>query len=177
MAAPERVVLVGVTGSGKSVLAARVGELIGAPYVPMDDIYWGPGWVKVPAEERIPRYAAVAEQDTWVVDALPGAGQRFLLARADLVLALDYPRWFSLQRLLRRTARRLVTHESVCGGNTESLRNLTRESILLWHFRSFSAVRRDIDELVADPASPRVVRLTSQDETDAWLRDLRRSLS
>ena len=174
---PRRIALVGVTGSGKSVLAARIGELIRAPYVPMDDIYWSPGWVKVPAEDRAPRYAAVAARDTWVVDALPGVGQRALLARADLVLALDYPRWFSLQRLLRRTLRRLVMHESICGGNTEGLRNLTRESILLWHFRSFSAVRREIDELVADRAAPPVVRLTSQRATDAWLEDLHRSLS
>jgi adenylate kinase family enzyme len=175
---PRRIVLVGVTGSGKSTLAARIAESVRAPYVAMDDLYWRPGWVKVPKEERAARYADLAVGERWVADALPGAGRGALLERADLVLALDYPRWLSLQRLLRRTARRVRSGESICNGNRETVRELlSRRSIIVWHFQSFAEVRREIALLEATPTGPPVVRLTSQRATDAWLEDLRRSLS
>jgi adenylate kinase family enzyme len=175
---PRRIVLVGVTGSGKSVLAARIAEQLGAPYVAMDELYWAPGWVEVPEDERAARYATLAEGERWVADALPRAGRGALLSRADVVLALDYPRWLSLQRLLRRTARRLVTREPICNGNTETLHKvLGRDSIIAWHFRSFTAKHQQIAALAGDPGGPSVVRLTSPSATDAWLQDLRRSLS
>jgi adenylate kinase family enzyme len=55
--APQRIVIVGVTGSGKSTLAARIAEVVGSRYHPMDDIFWSPGWVKVPEAERVTRYS------------------------------------------------------------------------------------------------------------------------
>ena len=96
----------------------------------------------------------------------PGAA-----ARADVVLALDYPRWLSLLRLLRRTARRLRSGERICNGNTETLRGVVgRDSIIAWHFRSFAVVRREIAALESAPSGPPVVRLTSQRATDAGWR-------
>jgi adenylate kinase family enzyme len=176
--APERIVLVGVTGSGKSTLAARIAGIVDAPFHPMDDIFWSPGWVKVPKEQRVVSYAEIAAGERWVVDGLADASKPVLLPRAQVVLALDYPRWLSLARLLRRTARRIRSGESICNGNRETLREvLGRESIIGWHFRSFAEVRRDIAAMAADPDGPPVVRLTSQRDTDAWLEDLRRSLS
>src|SRR6478735_10973234 len=121
---PRRIVLVGVTGSGKSTLAPRIAARIGAPSVSIDDLYWMPGWVKVPAAERVPRYADIAAGERWVVDGLPKAGRPVLLPRADVVVALDYPRWLSLVRLLRRTARRLRSGERICNGNTETMRGV-----------------------------------------------------
>ena len=153
MTVPDRVLIVGVTGSGKSTLAHRVGTVIGAPPHAMDELYWSPGWVKVPREERVRAYAAIAASPRWVVDGLPSAGRAVLLPRTDLVVALDYPRRVSLGRLLRRTARRLVTGEEICNGNVERLRDtFGRESIIAWHFRSFAAAR--------------------QEATDAWVERL-----
>jgi adenylate kinase family enzyme len=166
-------VICGVTGSGKSVLAAEVSRRLGIPYVASDEIYWLPGWQKRPEEERAARYAQIATSEAWVVDSLPSAGRRALLSRADLVIALDLPRAVSLARLVRRTVRRFVTREQICNGNTETVRSLIgRESIVLWHFRSFAATRHAVAELVADPGAPPVVVLTTPHEVAAWLAGL-----
>ncbi len=178
MAPPERIVIVGVTGAGKSSLAQRVADLTGVPYHPMDDIFWSPGWVKAPKPVRMARYTDIAAGERWVVDGLASSSRLALLPRAQLVLALDYPRWLSLARLVRRTARRIRTGEPICNGNRETLRAaVSRESIIGWHFRSFTEVRREVATLEADPAGPTVVRLRSQRATDAWLEELGRSLS
>ncbi|HAS11504.1 MAG TPA: adenylate kinase, partial [Acidimicrobiaceae bacterium] len=44
-----------------------------------------------------------------------------------------------------------------------------RDSIIRWHFRTFSTKRAQIDEWVADPSGPPVVRLRSPAETERWL--------
>jgi len=165
---PRRISIVGVTGSGKSKLAARIGEITGLPWTSTDQLIWEPGWQLVDRPEQVRRITEIVERDRWVLDGVPSSCLATTLARADLVVALDYPRWFSLQRLVRRTARRLVTREEICNGNQERLsETLSNDSILVWHFRSFTGNRAQIRALLDDPDAPPVVRLTSQRATDA----------
>lgn len=175
LTADRRIVIVGVTGSGKSTLAVRLAAVGGMPYVAADDLFWRPGWVQVDAEEQVALIREQTSRDAWVVDSLWSATRDVVLPRADLVVALDYPRRVSLGRLLHRTASRLRTHEEVCGGNTESWRQvLSRDSIVAWHWRSFERKHEQIAAWAADPAGPRVLRFTDPRQTDAWLVSLER---
>jgi hypothetical protein len=105
------------------------------------------------------------------------------LCRFQLIVALDYSRWFSRQRLVRfsrqrlvrRTVARVIDRRLVCSGNRESLRGrLSRDSIIVWHFQSFKPKQQRIRRWCKDPATPPVVRLTSSRQTEAWLVELRR---
>ena len=169
----SRIVLHGVTGSGKSTLAARLAALTGAPHVSVDDLMWRPGWVQLTDEEQVEAIRPWAELPAWVMDSLWSATRPVVLPRADLLVALDFPRRVSLARLLRRTWRRLRTGEEFCGGNTESWRRtLSGDSILAWHVRSFPTKHATTAAWVADAGGPPVVRFTSPREVDAWLRTL-----
>ena len=97
------------------------------------------------------------------------------MARADLVVGLDYPRWRSFGRLLRRTVRRLVTGEEICNGNRESLGSvLSRDSILVWHVSAFGRARRRMRAWQADPSGPPVLLFRSPAELWRWLAGLPR---
>ncbi len=88
----------------------------------------------------------------------------------ELIVALDFPRWLSLLRLIRRTVARAVDGAYICNGNRESFRHMfSHDSIILWHFRSFSRKRNRIRAWEADPTAPEVVRLTSPREAETWL--------
>jgi len=88
---------------------------------------------------------------------------------------LDYPRWFSLQRLVRRTAARLLDRRVICNGNRESLRTtFSRDAIVLWHFQSFARKRERIRQWCADPVGPSTIRLPSSRQTAAWLAGIAR---
>jgi adenylate kinase family enzyme len=138
-----------------------------------DEIGWLPGWVERPRDEQRELASAIARSERWVLDSTYSHWRDVILARVELIVALDYPRYVSLARLLRRTARRVVTGERACNGNRETLRLvLSSESIIRWHFRSFAGKRARIAEWLADPAAPPVVRLTSPRQTQAWLSEL-----
>ena len=166
-----RVLVYGVTGSGKTTLAERISGVTSIPWHSVDDLTWEPGWVPVPLDEQRRRIAGICAGDRWILDT---AYRRWLdipLARAQLIVALDYPRLVSLQRLLRRTLARSVDKRTICNGNTESLRLMfSRDSIVLWHFQSFGHKRRRIESWMAQDEGPRVLRLTSPRQTEAWLR-------
>lgn len=166
----RRVALYGVTGSGKSTAAERISRATGLPWYSVDDLTWQPGRVAVPAAEQRRRIAEVCAGEEWLPDAMYGTWTDIVLGRADLVVALDYPRWSSFGRLLRRTASRIAHRSAVCGGNRETVRTaLARDSILWWHVTSFRRKRRRMRRWAADPSGPAVVLCRRPRELDAWL--------
>jgi adenylate kinase family enzyme len=169
---PGRLMIYGVTGSGKTTLARRVSEHTGLPWYPVDDMTWEPGWVGVPADEQRRRIAAVCANEQWIIDHGYSSWLDVVMARVELIVALDYPRWLSLGRLLRRTLLRNLDRRPICNGNTESFRQtFSRNSIIVWHFQSFAKKRDRVRAWAADPPDGvQIVRLTSPAATRRWLR-------
>jgi len=156
-----RIAVYGVTGSGKTRAAAAIADATGVDWHAVDDLTWEPGWVEVPAAEQRRRIEGICETDAWILDSIYSTWLDVVLDRVEVIVALDYPRWTSYGRLLRRTATRIITREPVCNGNVESWRTaLARDSILWWHFRSFTRRRARIAEWEADPRAPAVQRFT-----------------
>lgn len=54
-----------------------------------------------------------------MLDTAYSAWLDVVLPRVELILGLDYPRWISLQRLIRRTLMRAIDKKPICNGNTE----------------------------------------------------------
>lgn len=174
MGAPTRILVYGVTGSGKSTLALQIADVLGLPcHLADEEIGWLPGWTERPVSDQRAIAARICADERWVLDTAYGHWRNVALSRAQVMVALDYPRWVSLTWLLRRTARRLRTQEPLCNGNVETWSQvLSWDSILVWHFRSFARKRRRIRQLVADPAAVPVVHLRSPRETQRWLRSV-----
>lgn len=174
VARARRVLCYGVTGSGKSTAAVRLGQSLGRPVHLVDEeIGWLPGWVERPTEEQRGIASRIAADDSWILDSAYGKWLPQVIDRVEVVVALDYPRWVSLSRLLCRTLSRVITKEQMCNGNTESWRQLfSRNSIIRWHFASFSRRRARIAAWVADPDFPPVVRLRSPRDLDRLIRTL-----
>ena len=169
----DRILVYGVTGSGKTTIARQIAARTGLPWHEVDNLTWEPGWVVVPVEEQRRRIAAICAGERWILDTAYGAWLEVPLARVELIVALDYPRWRSLARLIRRTLLRNLDHKPICNGNTESLRQtFSRDSIILWHFQSFARKRERIRAWAADESGPDLVRLTSPAATRRWLASL-----
>jgi adenylate kinase family enzyme len=156
-------------------MARQLAERTGLPWHSVDDVTWKPGWVSVPADEQRRRIAAICAGGRWILDTAYSSWIEVVLDRVQLIVALDYPRWRSLWRLAWRTLRRNLDHRPICNGNTESFRHtFSRDSIIVWHFRSFARKRARIRAWEADRSGPEVVRLTSPAVTRSWLAGLGR---
>jgi adenylate kinase family enzyme len=171
----RRIVVYGVTGSGKTTLAEQISVATGIPWHAVDDLTWRPGWVEVLKTEQRRLIAAICAEPEWILDAAYGSWLEIPLSRAEVVVGLDYPRWLSWQRVVRRTFSRLVRRTTVCNGNRESLRRALspRDSIIGWHARSFARKRDRIRAWADAPDGPGVLVLRSPRAARALLAGLR----
>jgi len=46
----ERILVVGVTGAGKTTTAKKISEITGHVHIELDELFWGPGWEPRPDE-------------------------------------------------------------------------------------------------------------------------------
>ncbi|MGW2894706.1 adenylate kinase [Streptomyces sp. NPDC001212] len=173
----ERILVVGVTGAGKSTLARALSRRLSLPYHEMDALYFnGPDWaVNDELTEDVSRLTA---EPCWIVDSLGYPEVRDLLwDRADTVIWLDYPKRAVMPRVLRRSLRRTVTREVLFGGNRETWRDwLSREHPARWAWCQHGPRRREIERRVRDPrfAPLDTLRFRHPNDTAAWLASLPR---
>ena len=157
------------SGNGKTTVARELARRLDVPFVEMDSLVHGPGWVETPDAELRATVEPILVGDGWVVDnAYRRKLGTLVLDRADTVVWLDQPIRVWLPRLTRRTWRRLRGREEIWNGNRESLRTALwgRESLFAWAFRSHFTAHREWPGILAPY---RVVRLRSPREVDAWL--------
>ncbi|MGO0576962.1 adenylate kinase [Ornithinimicrobium panacihumi] len=170
----DRVLLYGVTGSGKSTAAVLLGVALGLPsHLVDEEVGWLPGWVERPLQEQRQIAEGIVAGERWVLDSAYGKWADLVLPRAQVMVALDYPRRLSLARLLRRTGTRWITRQPICNGNVESARQvLSRDSIILWHFRSYRRKTERIRVWESAPSGLPVLRLTHPRQLEALLAEV-----
>ncbi len=105
----KRVVILGRGAAGKSVLAARLGQITGLPVIELDRHFWKPGPNATPPAEWAPAQGELLRQETWIMDGDLGPYDAALGARlvaADTVIVLDFPLARCAWRALRRSRER-----------------------------------------------------------------------
>ena len=157
------------SGNGKTTFGRALAERLAVPFVEMDALVHGPGWVETSDDDLRARVEPILAGDEWVVD---GTYQRKLgnlvLDAADTVVWLDLPVRVWLPRLMRRTWRRWRRREELWNGNRESLRTtlFSADSVIWYAVRNHRRRRRAWS---TDLARYPVVRLRRPDEVERWL--------
>lgn|SRR5580704_2367747 len=104
----RRILILGCCGSGKSRFAGLLAQQLKLPLVRLDDVYWGPHWVRPQPAEWGSWLTTLVSAPCWIIDGnyFPSIDQR--LARADLAIVLDFPTRVCLSRTVVRDIRRLL---------------------------------------------------------------------
>ncbi|MEV8170920.1 AAA family ATPase [Microbacterium sp. NPDC077486] len=116
---PERVLVAGVTGSGKTTLSRRLAALWELRHVEIDGLFHGPEWT--PRAEFLDDVRAFAADERWVTEwqYTSKGTDGILTPRAQLAVWLDYPYRVVRSRLLRRTLSRSILRTRMWNGNVE----------------------------------------------------------
>jgi len=168
---PRRIVIAGVSGTGKTTLAQRIAPIAGTPHTEIDGLYHGRDWV--PRAQFLDDVRALVARDAWTTEWQYAAARPILAENADLLVWLDLPfLTTTLPRVIRRTLRRRLRREELWNGNVEPpLRSFFSdpEHIVRWAIRTRNKYRDRMPHLEARWPHLAVVRLRSTREVDAWL--------
>lgn len=173
---PQRIAVVGTSGSGKTTVAQELAQILGVPHVELDALYWGLDWTPAPREIFRERTADALEGTAWTTDGNYSQVRDIVWGRADTVVWLDYSLPVIMGRVIRRTIRRSVTREVLWNENQENLGQafLSRDSVIWYALRTYRRRRKEYPLLFHRPeyAHLNVVHLRSPRTGCDWLESL-----
>ena len=164
----RRIIVVGGQGSGKTRLSLALGHKLDLPVIHLDVLYWRPGWKPSGKAEFRARVAEAIAGDRWIVDgSFSGLAMDLTIARADLFVSIERPRWLRMWRVLMRSIfERDQARPDLPEGCPEILDwALAKEA---WNYDSVRTPRIEAERLEYGPTVP-VVRLRSDREIAAFV--------
>jgi adenylate kinase family enzyme len=170
-AAPERILVAGTSGAGKTTLAVALSRAIGLPHTEIDALFHGPGWM--PRESFVEDAYALAEQRRWVTEWQYSAVRPRFLERCDVLVWLDLPIPLVMWQVVARTVRRRWGREELWNGNREApLRTVLtdRDHIVRWAWQTRHHTARRVEQALVSRPDLCVVRLRRRDELRRWLK-------
>lgn len=98
-----KIVIVGVSASGKSSFARELSKKINVPTTHMDEIMWNPGWEYIGDEKTVAAINEAVKKEDFIIEGyIDKAARVNLFNTADKILYLDYPGWLSAFRYIKR---------------------------------------------------------------------------
>ena len=159
----KRIVILGITGSGKTTLAHKLSEELGIPHIQLDTLYWGPNWKKNPTEIFRASVEKALEQESWIIDGNGGSARDIIWPKAELAIWLDFPIPVIFYRLLKRTLKNSFTKKELWNGCKESFRMqfFSKNSIFVWAFKSYTRRHKKYPRRFLEYPHLKVIRIRS----------------
>lgn len=151
-----RIMIIGSSCSGKTTLGRRLGQTLNIKHIDLDDLNWLPGWQESSKDDlRAKIRNEIQGIDSWVISGGYSQTWDITMPLATHVIFPDIAYPILLQRLLRRTFRRVFFKEPCCGGNIERFSNFfSKDSLFLWQVRNFKKKKTRYAQLMAKPYNP-----------------------
>lgn len=174
----QRVVVIGVTSSGKSTLAEKLAKRFGLDFIELDALHWEPNWKSAPPEVFRTRVEKATQSQKWIVAGNYHVVRDLVWSRAEAAIWLDYSLLIVLWQLTRRSFKRWWTRELLWGTNREPLwvhfKLWSEQSLYHWLLKTYWRRKREYPVLFSQPDYQHlnVIQLKHPRETEAWLKDL-----
>ncbi len=173
----SRIAVVGMSGAGKTTVAAQLSQRLSIPHLELDGVYHQADWTPLDRETFRARVRDFVTQASWVTDGNYDAFVGDLIwERAEVVVWLDLPRHVHLRRVLFRTLRRWWRRETLWNGNRERLGQFVdrdpQENLFLWVWTQHATKRRHLAQMIVERAGPKTHRLRTPAEVNRFLANL-----
>jgi adenylate kinase family enzyme len=99
---PQRIMIFGRPGSGKSTFAVKLAQALNLPIYHLDKLFFTHNWIERDHEEFLHLQAALVNQNKWIIDGNSLRSLEVRYERADYVLCFMLPRWQCLWRIVKR---------------------------------------------------------------------------
>jgi adenylate kinase family enzyme len=165
-----KIIIVGVSASGKSTFARKLAALSNIPLIFVDELFWKTGWQYIGDDAAMKIISHESSHSSWIIEGYVNDSiKKILLDRADTIIFLNYSRLRILFHYLKRWWIHRHNPRPELNGNTERLRfKMIRR---IWSEQENKSLRALLNQL---PYSRKVVILTTPKEASQFLKRLSR---
>jgi adenylate kinase family enzyme len=164
----NKIVVVGVSASGKSTFSRKLAEETNLPLIFMDEIMWNPGWEYIGDEATVQRLDEESSKTEWIIEGyITKEARKFVFERADKIIYLDYSPWVASWRYLKRWWNHRVHPRPELEGSPEKFSFKFLK--LVWTKGEAISLNRFLKE-VSDQS--KIITFHSPKETESFLRSL-----
>lgn len=118
----KRIVVVGVSASGKSVFSKKLAEKLAVPVTFMDALMWRPGWNYIGDDEVAKKLEVISNDPEWIIEGyVVKPARTFLFDKADTIIYLDYSPIVASLRYIKRWWQHRVHARPELPGSPERL--------------------------------------------------------
>jgi adenylate kinase family enzyme len=164
----NKIAVVGIGGSGKTVFATRLAKQTELPVFHMDSLFWKGNWEAVPEQEYLAQqHTLLNERDRWIIEGYVDEALAERLQAADTIIYLDYSSERCAWRLLRRWFKYRKTNRP----------ELPKETLERWDWEYLWTVitrkeRPGLERALLLTDGTKIIRLHSPREAENALRRL-----
>ncbi len=168
---PERILVVGPPGVGKSWIARRLAAVYALPHVELDGFKLKPSRRLASNEDFVASLRAAIEADRWLLDGNWSDDDLAaeVWGRADLVVWLDFPRPVVMRQVIRRSVRRLVTREDYYGWTERVWDWISPTHPIRWSWKMVHSYRERYATMTARRPAGTYARLGSRSAANAFV--------
>lgn len=99
----KKIIVIGISGAGKSVLARKIGQKLQLPVYHLDAYFHLPGGEMLDRDVFVAQQEAMMTTDQWLIDGNYAGMLPLRLAQADTVIWLDFPAKLNPLRVIKRS--------------------------------------------------------------------------
>jgi adenylate kinase family enzyme len=100
----KKILVVGVSASGKSIFSRELSRQTGIPVTHVDALMWKPDWNYIGDEETVKLLDEVSQRPAWIIEGfIEKEARLFLTERTDTIIYLDYSRLTTAWRYIKRS--------------------------------------------------------------------------
>ncbi len=163
----KRILVIGVSGTGKTRFANLLSKKLNIPVVNLDSIFWKKNWVEENEEVVKQKIARVIDQEVWIIEGFIEPLSKERVEAADTIIYLDYSGYQATMGGLTRMIRHSRTpRPEMPKGNTDKPSYKFLKSLFK------REERPEIERALK--GSDKVVRLKSRKITREYLESLLR---
>ncbi len=102
----KRILVIGISGTGKTRFASLLSEKLGIPVVSLDSIFWKENWVEEDEKVVEQKIADEIDKESWIIEGYIEPLSKQRVDAADTIIYLDHPG----HQALRGGLARMVKH-------------------------------------------------------------------
>lgn len=99
----KKILVIGISASGKSTLARQLGEKIKREVIFVDSIIWLPGWKYIGDNAFVEEIRKILNRPDWLLEGwIESSIKDEVFSAADTIIYLDHPKWVGVLQYLKR---------------------------------------------------------------------------